>query len=244
MTKGASIKFKSYQETVPTLLDLLKLERELKKYDKIVLKPYLSDNKEESTPKEFLEAVLQFCLKNKNPVAEVFIAEGSDGFSTEELFYSYGLSNLAEKYQVGLVDLNSAETEIVQNEKFLKFSEINYPKILLNSFIISLPKLSDHAEFGLIGSLSNMVGAFPSSHYKGFFSTEKNKIRKWPIKYSIHDITKAKMPNFTIVDASEKGIIMAGLPLEIDKQAAKLLNKDWQRVPYLNLMHEQASLPQ
>jgi uncharacterized protein (DUF362 family) len=242
MVKGASIKFTSYAETVPKLLDLLKLQRELKKYDKIILKPFLSLNKEESTPKEFLEAVLKFCLENKNPVAEVFVAEGADGIPTEELFHDYGFSGLAEKYQVGLVDLNSAETESVEADGFLKFSEINYPKVLLNSFVISLPKLSDHEELGMLGALSTMVGTFPASHYKGFFSKDKNKIRKWPIKYSIHDVLRCKMPDFAVVDASGKGIIMAGLPLDIDKQAAKVLGKDWQRVPYLNLLHEQASM--
>jgi uncharacterized protein (DUF362 family) len=242
MVKGASIKFTSFAETVPKLLDLLKLQRELKKYDKIVLKPYLSGNKEESTSKEFLEAVLKFCLDNKNPVAEVFIAEGADGIPTEDLFHEYGLSGLAEKYQVGLVDLNSTETESVEADGLLKFSEINYPKILRNSFVISLPKLSDHQEFGMLGALSTMVGAFPASHYRGFFSKEKNKIRKWPIKYSIHDILKCKMPDFAVVDASANGIIMAGLPFDIDKQAAKVLGKDWQRVPYLNLLHEQVSM--
>lgn len=243
MTKGASIKFKSYQESVGTLLDLIKLQRELKKYDKIVLKPFLSANPSESTSKEFLESVLKFCIQHKNPVAEVFIAEGSDGVPTEELFQNYGFSHLAEKYQVGLVDLNDAETESVQDEGFLKFSEISYPKVLRNSFVISLPKLSEHEEFGMLGSLSSMVGAFPSSHYRGFFSREKSKIRKWPIKYSIHDIVKCKTPNFAIIDASEKGLILAGLPFEMDKAAAKVLGRDWQRVSYLNLMHEQQNFP-
>lgn len=241
MAKGASIKFKSYSETVPTLLGLLKLEREIKKHEKIILKPFLSDDDAESTSKEFLEQVLKFCLQNKNSSAEIFIVEGVDGSSTEDLFVKYGFSSLAEKYQVGLIDLNSAETESLQ-QRFLKFSEIKYPKILLNSFLISLPKLSDHEEFGIVGSLSSMTGAFPSAHYKGFFSSEKSKIRRWPIKYSIHDILQCKMPDFTVVDASEKGVIMAGLPFEIDKQAAKLLGKDWQRVPYLNLLHEQFSM--
>ena len=239
MAKGVSIKFKSYSETIPRLLDLLKLQRELKKYDKIVLKPFLSENKEESTPKEFVESVLKFCLEHKNPVTEVFIAEGTDGFPTEDLFQSYGLSALAEKYQIGLVDLNTTETETIEEPNFLKFSQIVYPKILKNAFLISLPKLLPHEEFGILGSLPNMLGAFPANYYRSFFSRTKNKIRKWPIKYSIHDILRCKMPNFTVIDASTRGVILAGLPFEMDKQAAKLLDKDWQRIPYLNLLHEQ-----
>ncbi|MBU0760705.1 MAG: DUF362 domain-containing protein [Nanoarchaeota archaeon] len=236
--KGASIKFKSYEETVPKILDLLKLQRELKKYDKIVLKPNLANSSEESTSREFTEAVLKFCLEHKNPVAEIFIAEGVDGADSGEVFEYLGYGALAEKYSVGLVDLNKTETKEIEDFDFSKFSTIHYPKILLESLIISLPKLCENEETVISGSLSNMLGAFPAEHYKGFFSKEKSKIRKWPIKYSIHDIVKCKFPDFAVVDASSQGVILAGLPLEIDKQAAKLLGKNWKEIPYLKMIEE------
>lgn len=238
MTKGASIKFISYHESVPKILDLLNLKYEIKKYDKIVIKPNLTSSENAISP-AFIESVLRFCLENKNPITEVFIAEGVDSSSTEEIFHSSGLSKLAERYNISLIDLNIAETETIERDDFIKFNSIEFPKILKDAFIISVSKASENEETSINGTLSNMLGAFPASHYKGFFSKTKNKIRKWPIKYSIHDILKCKMPDFAIVDASEKGIILAGLPFEIDKQMAKLLGKEWQRVPYLNLMHEQ-----
>ena len=49
------------------------------------------------------------------------------------------------------------------------------------------------------------------------------------------------MPNFTLVDASDKGNIFAGQPLEIDKQAAKLLNLEWKNVEHLRLIDESFS---
>lgn len=240
MVKGASIKFKSYQESVPKLLEFLKVSEELKKYDKIILKPSLK-NHNTSTPLAFTESILKFCLENKNPATEVFIAEGADGEDTMELFEQFGYQNLAEKYSIGLIDLNNTETETLVNGEFLKFEEINYPKILLNSCIISLPILKEDEETEISDSLSNMLGAFPSQHYAGFFSLKKNKIRKWPIKYSIHDILKCKMPNFAVIDASQRGQIIAGLPLEIDKQAAKLLNVEWKSIPHLKLIDESFS---
>lgn len=238
MAKGVSIKFKSYGETVPALLELLKLQKELKKYDKIVLKPTLANSKEESTPPAFVEQVLRFCIINKNPSADIFIAEGADGEDTEDLFESFGYRKLAEKYDVALIDLNNAETEEVENDNFLRFAKIHYPKILLDSFIISLPKLAEDEETGISGSLSTMLGAFPSSLYKGFFSRKKSKIRHWPIENSIYDVNQCKTPNFAVVDASEKGFILAGIPLEIDKQAAKLLGKEWNSIPYLKLFEK------
>ncbi len=242
MIKGASIKFVSYHDTVPKILDLLKLPHEIKKYDKIVIKPHLSEDTDKSTPKELVESVLKFLMQHKNPITEVFIAEGAEGLPTEDLFESLGYNKIAEQYHVSLIDLNNTETEEIESGDFLKFPSIHYPKILLNSFLISLSKVSDHEETVVLGSLTNMLGAYPSSHYKGFFSRNKNKIRKWPIKYSIHDIVRIKMPDFALIDASSNGNLMAGLPLELDKQVAKTLGKDWRNVPYIKLLDE--SLPQ
>lgn len=240
MAKGVSIKFRSYSETVPRLLELINLGKELKKHSKIVLKPYLSPREEDesSTPAAFLEQVLRFCIKNKNPVTEIFIAEGADGKDTMELFNKMGYNKLAERYGVGLIDLNSSEVETITQYDFLKFADLKYPKILKESFVISIPKLAENEETGFVGALSNMLGAYPAQYYKGFFSRTKSKIRKWPIKYSIVDILRCKMPEFSIMDSSEKGVILAGIPSEVDKNAAKLLGVDWRNVPHIKLVEE------
>lgn len=238
MAKGVSIKFKSYEETIPKLLSALKLQNEIKKYDKIVLKPALFPEVESSTPKEFTESVLKFCFEHKNPIAEVFIAEGGDGISTDELFESQGYKKLAETYGVNLIDLNNTDTQEISSNDFLRFSEISYPSILKESFVISMPKAVEHEETGISSSLSSMLGAFPSSHYSGFFSSTKNKIRKWPLKFSIHDIVKCKMPELALIDASHHGFILAGQPLEADKHAAKLLGKNWRNVAHLKLIDD------
>jgi uncharacterized protein (DUF362 family) len=177
-------------------------------------------------------------LKNKNPVAEIFIAEGADGADTMELFNKLGYAKLAERYSVGLLDLNSADVERIEQYDFAKFSEIMYPKILKDSFVISLPLLIPNEEISFEGALSNMLGAFPAKYYKGFFSRTKSKIRKWPLKYSVHDILKCKMPDFALIDSSEKGAILAGIPRDADKQAAKLLGIEWKDVGYLRLVEE------
>lgn len=238
MVKGVSIKFKSYFETIPKLLEITKLEAILKRYNSIILKPSLRNSTSVNTSVDFTEAVLQFCMANKAPEAQVYIAEGSDGEDTHAVFESAGYNKLAEKYPVSFVDLNTVETEETFPLNTLSFESIHYPKILKNSLIISLPKLSVDAEAEMIGSLSNMLGAFPSKHYSGFFSKNKNKIRKEPLKYAIHDIIRCKMPDVAIMDASEQGFILTGHPLEIDKQAVKLINKDGKTVSHLNLIND------
>jgi len=238
MAKGISVKLKSYGDTVPKLLSLIKLDSELKKHNKIILKPYLSANLDKSSKAEFVESVLEYCLKHKNLDAQLFIAEGADGANTIDLFDELGYKKLSEKHQVGLIDLNNSETKEIIDGEFMKFERIMYPEILLDAFVISLPNLVEDEELGIVGSLSSMIGAFPSSYYKGLFSSKKTKIRKEPIKYAVHDILKCKMPNLAVIDASIKGSILAGQPLEMDKQAAHLLAKDWKSIQYLKLMDE------
>src|SRR3989344_3542281 len=100
MAKGVSIKFKSYHETVPKLLEVIKFDKEIQKYDSLILKPSLKNSDSMHTSVEFTEAVLKFCLSNKNPDAKVFIAEGSDGEDTFQVFEKLGYKTLAEKYSI------------------------------------------------------------------------------------------------------------------------------------------------
>jgi uncharacterized protein (DUF362 family) len=241
MVKGVSVRFKSYTETIPNLLKLIKFDSEIKRHDKIALKPNLIKGDEKSTPVDFVEQVLKFCVENKNPGTEVVIVEGCDGRNTMDVFEELGYTKLAEKYGVGLVDLNKADSDEVENSEFLRFEKIMYPKILNESFVVSLPAMHEDEEIEVSGSLDNMVGAFPARHYKSLFSTGKNKLKKWPAKYVVHDILKCKLPEFSVIDASQKGIILAGQPIEMDKQAASLLGKDWKSVAHLRLIDESFS---
>jgi len=242
MVKGLAINFKSYGETIPQLLKVVGFDKEIKKHERIILKPTISvEDGNESTRPEFVEEVLKYCMEHKNPGTEILIAEGCDGVDSIEEFGNKGYGKIAERYGVGLVDLNKAETEEVENDKFLRFDTIHYPQILLDSFVISLPLVRDDWETGFSGSLDGMLGAFPARHYKGFLSAKKNKIRKHDIKYSIHDIVACKMPDFAILDLSDKGKILAGNPLEMDKQVARVMGFEMDKVPHIKLVDESFS---
>lgn len=236
MVKGASIKFKNYKDSVGKILQVLGLGKELKKYDKIVIKPALEEGREVS--KELVEEVLKFCVENKNAVGDVIIAEGCDGRDTWEVFEEQGYVKLAEKYDISLVDLNETQTEEIEKEEFLRFESIRYPSILLESFVISLAPLQEHDELVMSGTLSTMLSAFPARHYKGFFTKEKKKIKRWPLKYSVHDIIVCKQPEFGLLDCSAHGHIYAGQPFEIDKQASRFIVDNWTKIPYLKLLSE------
>ncbi len=225
MVKGVSINFKSYSESVGKLLQLTKFENEIKKHSSIVLKPSLSPGKA-ITPAAFVESVLQYVLANKQPGAQVFIAEGSDGGDTMEMFEREGYKKLVESYPVSLVDLNTSETQEIVDGKFMAFSSIPYPKILLQSLVISMPKLAEDSEAEVLDSTLNMLGAYPSKHFSGWFTSKKNKLRKEPIKYAIHDILRCKFPQVALIDASSYGKIFIGNPIEVDKLASALVKQD------------------
>lgn len=238
MVKGVSARFVSYEETVPKFLRVIKFDQTLKGHSAIVLKPSLKNLRAHNTPVAFVDEVLKFCLVHKDPAASILVAEGSDGDETPDVFEHAGYKKLAEKYNISLVDLNTADTEELQNSDFLRFESIHYPKLLLNSFLITLPRLGPDDELEVQDSLTTMLGAFPSEHYRGLFSTLKNKIRRFPLKYAIHDILRCKMPNATLIDASDYGVLLAGKPLELDKEAMRIMGKDWRSLQHLRLIDE------
>lgn len=238
MVKGVSAKFVSYEETVPRFLKFIKFDQSIKGHTVIVLKPSLKNLRAHNTPVAFIEEVLKFCLAHKEPAASILIAEGSDGDETLDVFEHAGYHKLAEKYNVSLVDLNTAETEEIQNGEFMRFESIYYPKLLLSSFLITLPRLGPDDEFEVQDSLTTMLGAFPADHYRGLFSTIKNKLRRFPLKYAVHDILRCKMPNASLIDASDYGVILAGKPLELDKEAMRIMGKDWRSLQHLRLADE------
>src|SRR3989338_5175450 len=111
MVKGVSIKFKSYEETIPRFLQVIKFDQVIKGKPSIVLKPSLKHSTAQNTHAAFTEAVLKFCLAHKDPDTRIFIAEGADGEDTLDTFDSAGYKPLAEKYGVSLIDLNTVEVE-------------------------------------------------------------------------------------------------------------------------------------
>lgn len=242
MVKGLSVKLTSYDETIPKVLSLIKLGDELKKHKNIVIKVHLVPRQPENSTKiEFVEPLIKFCLEHKGAGSDIIIAEGCNGAETRDMFDEYGYTHLAEKYSLGLIDLNESSSVEVQNPEFLRFESIHYPELLLNSFVITATPLREHPELGISASMDTMLGAFPGYKYRGFFSSTKNKLKQHPVKYQIHDILKCKMPELAIIDASEKGFLITGKPLDMDKQAAKLMGVDWNNVAHIRLVDESFS---
>jgi len=244
-------KFVSYEKSVKNLLDKAGFKEVIRKERKIILKPNLTKCKAfpTTTDAEFVEAVIKY-IRKCNKKAKIIIAEGSGRSSTEKCYKKLGYLKL-DKYDVELVDLNNAETIKKRSKRFKKFRSIEFPKILLDGFLISLPVLKGHGETKVTISLKNMIGCYPACYYQESGHNWKNILHKIGINNSIHDILSIRPPDYAICDASiaqleheingypkEIGLLLAGNPLEVDKRGALLLGYDWKRIPHLVLAME------
>jgi len=243
------IKFSNYEKSIPELLDSLNFGRNVAKEEKIILKPNLTCFKEfpTTTHPKFVEEIIKY-IRKYNQKAKIIIAEGSGGDPTEKCFQELEYGVLSEKYNIPLINLNTAETLRIEKPEFKKFDFIDYPKLLLDGFLISLPVLKEHIEATVTISLKNMLGCYPSKHpHKDW----KAEMHKWHIDYSIHDIIVCQYPDFAICDASvgqmkneihgipkEFNLLLAGEPLELDKRGAVILGHNWEKIRHLVFIDE------
>jgi len=248
MKKIALVKFSSYRESIPSVLDELGAREVLSQQSKIALKPNLVCNRKPpvTTPVNFTKEVLNYCLDCSK--AKILIAEGASA-NTWDCYKNLGYLDLAKRYGIKLIDLNEEEVMVKQSSLFKKFDYIYFPEVLEDCFLISLPVLKDHIEAKVTISLKNMLGCLPKGKYKGekYEGSWKAKMHRWPVDYSIHDVLVCKFPDLAIVDAStgQRGhevsgtpekfnLILAGDPVEVDKKGAEILGKDWREVKHIS----------
>ena len=125
---------------------------------------------------------------------EIIIGEGSAvGHNTDLVFKNTGYSNLAEKYDIKLVDLNKSE----RVKKKWQYGELRLPKLLETHEYINVPTMKTHSLTTVTLGLKNQKGLLlpkdkKQSHILGLHG---------PIKA----LAKIVKPDLTLVD----GIICA-----------------------------------
>ncbi|MEM2136113.1 MAG: DUF362 domain-containing protein [Candidatus Jordarchaeaceae archaeon] len=210
---------------------------------KIVVKPNLIANKPypTTTSPKTVEAIIKY-LKKYNK--EIIIAEGAGWADTNQAYRDRGYQQLAEKYEVKLVDLNSDQYEKVRNSKALVLKEHEFPLTLKDCYLVSAAVLKVHGEAGVTLSLKNMLGATIGGN-KGRFHSKG-------IHQSIVDINLYKAPDLAIIDGIEGNIrgelggetkkfnvmIFSQDPVAADAVGAKILGVDPLSVKHLKLAQE------
>lgn len=244
-----SCEFESYESSVPIILDRLEAKNRLAKQEAILIKPNLVNASAHpvTTNVACCEAVVRY-VQACAPDAEVVVAEGCGDASrnTPDIFRILGYADMADRCRVALVDLNTAPLKKLTHPECSAFPEIYLPEMAFTHYIISLPVLKAHSIATITGTLKNMMGFAPPKHYGG--SWKKSAFHR-QMQQAVIDLNRYRRPDLSLLDASigladfhlggrqcspPPNKLVAGYdPVEVDREAARILGFDWQTIPHL-----------
>ncbi|MBS0014212.1 MAG: DUF362 domain-containing protein [Desulfobacterales bacterium] len=247
----AIIDFTTYGQSVPEALARAGADSVLAGQDRILIKPNLvTDTPFPVTTSPECCGALIDAIRACKPDAEIIIAEGTGDPScdTMEVFDTLGYTRLAAHKQIRLADLNTETLKKMKNPACRRLPEFWIPEIALSCFIISVPVLKVHTLAKVTGTLKNMMGFAPPSHYSGGGAWNKAALHS-RLQEAISDLNCYRQPDFSLVDASvgmadshlggrqcdpPVGKLIAGFdPVAVDRAAAGLLGLNWQDIGHL-----------
>ncbi|UCD66381.1 MAG: DUF362 domain-containing protein [Deltaproteobacteria bacterium] len=248
--------FTSWQESVPRVLDAAGLISRLDPEKKIIIKPNLVEpqNPPITTPVELIEALVDY-IHASYPGLEIIIGEGcgSSSNDTWQIFEALGYNRLANRSNVDLMDLNDAPLVQKQNSKCKRWPEMHLPKVIFESFLISVPVLKAHSLAGVTLTMKNMIGLAPPSHYQQGGHWKKASFHQG-IQEAVYDLNRYRTPDFTLLDATvgmqeahlwgpicdpPPNRLAAGYdPVAIDSYGCRLLGVNWKTVGHLTMAHD------
>ena len=230
-------------------LDLLPIDKIIKKGDKVIITPNWVKDK---SPKEgvvvgpkTLQTLIRY-VKTKEP-SIIYIATGSGGVETPTVMKKVGYDKVIEEENVEFVDMNYGPfIELQLNHSIIKSTPIN--KLVDEAdVIISFTQLKYHEEATVTASIKNIAMGYPPASVHGFpkkntgihedlhgfIRSISNKI---PIDLSIISLDKAMIGTGPIFGKSvdTPGLIIASTdPVAADSIGARLLGFLPQAVSYL-----------
>lgn len=212
--------------------------------EKIILKPNLINDRgpPTTTPYEVVEALIKYYIADY----EVVIAEGSGWCETSDAYRVLGYYKMAEKYGVKIVDINQDDFEVRRNPEALCLKQFEFPSILKNCYLISVPVLKEHSLTTVTISLKNMLGATLGEETRATWKKGRFHGR---LDESIVDINLYLKPNLAVVDGRVAGVggELGALPekhgvmifsedlVAADAMGAKILGYDPLEIAHLKL---------
>lgn len=165
---------RSTKDTVKEALDLIGgLGAFVHSGQRVLLKPnYTGDLSPEDgavTSPEVLEAIIN-CLHDVG-VQDITIAEGCGciHIGTMRIFENVGVSNLAKKYNVRLVDLNKCNFVTLTNENFRELKSVKISEGIFGyDLVINVPVIKTHAQCVATCAVKNMKGAVAPTEKRHF----------------------------------------------------------------------------
>ena len=235
-------------------LDMLPVDKIIKKGDKVIITPNgVKDKKPKdgvvSGPKT-LKKLIQY-VKQREP-SEIYIAFGSGGTDSMKVLQTAGFDKVIEEENVKFVDMNYGPFfDIELDGPILKSTPLN--KVIEDAdVIISFTQLKYHEEATITASIKNICLGYPPASVHGF--PKKNTgihedlhgfIRSFakqvPIDLSIISMDKAMIGTVPIFGKAvdTPGLIIAGTdPVAADCIGARLLGFLPQAVNYLYMLYK------
>lgn len=247
------VDFCNYEKSVPALMELLGAARVLGKQKRVVIKPNLVNTSPPpiTTPVQLVAAIADYVKSVSN--TETVIAEGCGAplYHTDRPYRKLGYVDLAKSNGLALVDLNHADTKELSDHRCRVFPRFMMPRLVMNSFVISVPVLKKHSLAKVTLTMKNMLGCAPPDHYGGFI-WKKSRFHN-NMHRSIFEMNLYRTPDLTILDASvglashhlggpecipPVGKLIGGFdPVAVDAYGAELLGVDWRNVEHISLAH-------
>ncbi|HWP58703.1 MAG TPA: DUF362 domain-containing protein [Candidatus Acidoferrales bacterium] len=179
---------------------------------------------------------------------EVVVAEGpGHRRDNEYLVTASGFYSILRDTKTSYVDLNNDDVRKVKlKSHFTELGSLYLPETVLGAdLLVSMPKLKTHHWAGVTLSMKNMFGIVPGAIY----GWPKNVLHWAGLQESILDINSSlAVPQFAIVDgivgmegngpiqgrAKHVGVLILGNDwVAVDATAARLMNVDPKKIPYL-----------
>lgn len=241
-----------YRESVFAVLEAVGAAEALVGQRRVLIKPNLVNLSPPpvTLPVQCAEAVVRWvrsCSK-----AEILVGEGPGeaGLSAPQVFRRHGYEAMAERCGVALVDLNASELVCVTNPECSVFSEMWLPRVVMESFVISVPVLKAHSLAGVTLSMKNMMGCAPAAHYGRGGGWQKAAFHA-RMHEAVFDLNRHRSPDLALIDGSvgmaeyhlggpvcnpPVGRLVAGFdPVAVDAVGATLLGRDWREIDHIRL---------
>jgi uncharacterized protein (DUF362 family) len=240
---------------VPPLLEAASLPELISRAGsaRVIIKPNLVEALKPpiTTPVGLVAAILEY-IRAYLPEVEVLIADGTGSldYDTDYVFRELGFEELAKNTGVRLVDLNKEDSVRLEIPGLKRWPEFYLPKIVMESFLLSVPVLKAHTLAGVTLTMKNMVGLAPPAHYQQGGHWRKSAFHSG-IDEAVYELNRYRTPDFTVLDATigmrdshlsgahldpPPGLIVAGSdPVKIDACGAGLLNRDWRKVGHIRM---------
>ena len=211
--------------------------------NRIVIKPNLvtADGPDEGITSDvaLTEALLERLASLRNALENTIIAEGRAG-DTQEAFRRNGYDELANRFDVELVDCNTAPSVKLEVPDHISVRRLRVNRAVAEADLrISVAKLKIHSVGLVTGVLKNMMGVLPGRKWKLVVHANVHK--------RVVDLNSLVRPHFGLIDGYignqvdevisnpvQTGLVLGGQDsVALDSVAAIVMGVDPGSVPYL-----------